>query len=110
MNVVYPVHLLWVWLDLGKIEVDHDRLLTAAHDDAGERLVSAGIDLLVRHVRRDVDEVAGTRLRRELESLPPTHPRLAADHVDHALDRTVMMRTGLRIGVYDDRARPELLR
>src|SRR3954447_1732331 len=110
MNVVYPVHLLWVWLDLGKIEIDHDRLLTAAYDDAGERVVGAGIDLLVRHVRRDVDEVAGTRLGRELEALAPPHPRLAADHVDHTFDRAVMMRTGLGVRVYYDGSRPELLR
>jgi hypothetical protein len=45
MDMVYPVNLL---RRLGRrnIEIDNDRLLIIAHDDAGERFVLARIDLL----------------------------------------------------------------
>ena len=51
-----------------------------------------GVDLLVGHVRRDEDEVAGIGLGDELQPLAPAHPRPAADHVDDALQVAVMVR------------------
>ena len=55
------------------------------------------------------DEVARARLRSEFEAIAPFHPRATADHVDHALDRTVMMRTSLRFRVDDDGPGPKFL-
>jgi hypothetical protein len=34
VDVVDPLDPLRVWLNIGQIEVDHDRLLPGAHDDA----------------------------------------------------------------------------
>ena len=68
-----------------------------------------GVDLLVRHVGRHVDEVAGPRLGGELQLLAPAHPGAAADHVDHALQRPVVVGAGLGVGVDVHRAGPELL-
>ena len=45
----------------------------------------------------------------EFELVAPLHARLAADDVDDALDRPVMVRAGLGLGMDHDRARPELL-
>ena len=39
-------------LDRFDVEIDHDRLVVAAHQHAFERLVLARVDLLMRHVRR----------------------------------------------------------
>src|SRR5262249_2858957 len=55
------------------------------------------------------DEVAGAGLRGELEPLAPAHARLAPHHIDHALERAMMMRSGLRVRLDRDRAGPELL-
>jgi hypothetical protein len=50
----------------------------------------------------------GARLGQELEPLPPTHPRPAADDVDDTLQRTVVMCTALGIRVDDDCPCPQL--
>jgi hypothetical protein len=56
MGRIYPVDFLRI-LDRGYVEIDHDRLLIAAHDHAGERLVLVGVDLLMRHERRDENKI-----------------------------------------------------
>src|SRR5262245_3734186 len=108
MDRVDPWHLLRL-LDRLDVEVDHHGLIVAAHQHAFERLVRAGIDLLMRHIRRYEDEVAGAGLGGEFEPLAPAHARLATHYVDHALERTMMVRSGLRIRLDRDRAGPELL-
>src|SRR5476651_2626691 len=72
------------------IEIDGDRFAIGAHQHAFQRLVRAGVDLLVRHIGRDVDEVAGPRLGDEFEPLAPAHPRLALHDIDDALEMAVM--------------------
>src|SRR5260221_4049627 len=109
VDVVDPVHLFGIGLNLGQIEVDDDRLLAAANDYAGERRGGARIDLLVWHERGDEDEIARTRLGRELEPVTPSHPGPATHDVDHALQGTVVMCAGLRIRLNDHRPGPELL-
>jgi hypothetical protein len=47
VDVVDPVHLLRVGLDVGKVEIHDNRLLTGTHQDARERLRRIGVDLLV---------------------------------------------------------------
>src|SRR3984957_6198444 len=42
------------------VEIDRDRLAVAAHQHAFQDLVAAGVDLLMRHVGRNEDEIAGT--------------------------------------------------
>src|SRR2546427_11700226 len=63
----------------------------------------------MRDEGRDVDEVAGAGLGHELELVAPAHAGLAANDVDYALDRAMMMRAGLGLGVDDDGAGPEFL-
>jgi hypothetical protein len=69
MGGIDPLHRLGL-LDRLDVEVHRDRLAVAAAEHALERLVGAGVDLLVRHVGRDVDEVARPGLGGELELLP----------------------------------------
>ena len=52
----------------------------------------------------------GPGLGDEFELLAPAHPRLAAHHVDHALQFAMMVRAGLGVGMDRDRAGPDLLR
>jgi len=107
MRVVDPPDLFGR-LDGRNVEVDDDRFLPASHEDAFERLIGAGVDLLVRNVRRDVDEVAGSGFSGELEMIAPTQTRFAFDDVDDAFKLAVMMSPGLGVGMDGDRARPEL--
>ena len=72
--------------------------------------VGAGVDLLVRHVGRHVDEVARAGLGGELQLLAPAHARPAPHDVDHALEVAVVVGAGLGVGVDGHRAGPELLR
>src|SRR4051794_6172679 len=109
MDVVDPVHLFGL-LDDWDIEVDDHGLLAAAAEHAGERLRVARVDFLVRHVGRDVDEVAGTGFGDELQLVAPAHARLAAHDVDDAFDGAVMVGAGLCLWMDDHGAGPELLR
>src|SRR5262245_45873330 len=104
-----PRHLLGLLHRLD-VEVDDDRLVVAAHQHAFERLVRAGVDLLVRHERRHVDEVAGPGLGHELEVLAPAHARSSAHHVDDAFQFAVVMRPGLGVGLGAYGSGPDLLR
>jgi hypothetical protein len=81
------------------VEIHNDWLLATSHEHTFERLVSAGVDLLMRHIRRNVDEVARPGFSSEFEMIPPTHSRLALDHVDDAFKFSVVMSPGLCIRV-----------
>ena len=59
MNVVNPLYLFRVRLDIRQVEIDDHRLLAAAHQHARQRLVVARIDFLVRDEWRHVNEVTG---------------------------------------------------
>src|SRR5919199_6908757 len=91
------------------IEVDDDRLLIITHDDAGERFVTAGINLLVGNERWYVDEVARPGLGNEFQAFSPPHPRTATYHIDHTLQFSVVMRTGFSVRGYRDGTRPQLI-
>src|SRR5271165_6521242 len=109
MYGVDPAHRFRLF-DRSYIEVDDRRLAAAADEHAFKRLVLVRVDLLVGHVRRHVNEVAGTGFRGVLERLTPAHPRAPADDVDDALEVPVMVRARFRVGPNRDRAGPNFLR
>src|SRR4051812_33369947 len=53
------------------LQIDRDRLAVAAHQHAFQRLVATGVDFLMRHIGRNENEIAGIRLRSELQVLAP---------------------------------------
>ena len=106
---IRPADLLWR-LGRGDVEVHDDRFLAAPHHHAGERLVRAGVDLLVRDERRHEDEVAGAGLGDELESVAPPHASPAVHDVDDALQLSVMVGARLRVRVDRHGSRPDPLR
>src|SRR5678815_1683065 len=105
MYVVDPVHF-FRFFDYGNVEIHDHRLLTAAHEHAREWLVLVGVDFLVRDIGRYVNEIAGSGLGDELETIAPAHARASAHHVDHAFDRAVVVRAGLGFGMNHYRPRP----
>src|ERR1700674_593462 len=91
-------------------EVDDDGLLSAAQHPRFDGLVAAGVELLVRNVGRDVDEIAGPGFVHKFEMLAPAEPCAAANDVKHGLQLAVMVRPGARVRVNHDGSGPELLR
>src|SRR5262245_47052331 len=108
MNRIDPLNLVR-FLHRLDVEVDHDRFVVAAHHHAFERLARAGVDFLVGYERRHIDEIARTSFGGEFQPLAPTHARLAAHHVDDALELAVVMCPGLGVGANVHGACPNLL-
>src|SRR5258706_10435078 len=90
VDVVHPENVLRPFRR-GDIEIDHHRLLAAPQENALQRLVGAGVHLLVRHERRHPDEVARPRFGGEFEALAPAHARPALYHADHAPPPPLLM-------------------
>ena len=106
MDVIDPPHLFW-GLECRNLEIHNDWLLAASHEDAFERLLGAGVDLLMGNVRRNVDKVAGAGFRDKLELFAPTHARATFDDVDDAFKLSVVMRPGLGVRMDGDGSGPE---
>ena len=109
MYTVDPSHFLGRF-DRRDLQIDDDRFLSASNQHTFERLIDAGVDLLVRNIRRNIDKVAGAGFGGELEMIAPTHPGPAFDDVDDAFKPAVMMRSGLGVWIYAHRARPQFAR
>ena len=108
VNGVNPIDLFGPLDRVDVRNVHDDRLIIRAHDDAFERLVTVRVNLLVRHVWRDVDEIARPGFRDELKSL--AHARPSAHHVNYALSELAMMvDAGLRVRLNRDGTSPDLL-
>jgi len=54
------------WFDRRNIEVNRDPFVVAARDQEIECLQVVRVELLMRHVRREVDKITGTYLRGKL--------------------------------------------
>src|SRR5581483_3517781 len=105
MEVIHPADLFRV-LDGRDLEVYDHRFRGAAHNDRRKLLGRIRIDLLMWDIGWHEDEVAGSCVGHEFKLVAPAHPRAAADHVDHALQRPVMVGAGLRPGMDYDRSGP----
>src|ERR1700693_6539833 len=88
------------WLGALEVKIHHDRILTAAYHDRFARLVGESVDLLMRHVGRNVDEVARPGLAAEFQALSPSHAGSAANYVENGLQFAVVMRPGLGVGLH----------
>src|SRR5262249_34966389 len=90
------------------IEIDRDGFAITAHQDAFQDLIRTGVDFLMRHVRRDKNEIAGIGLGGKFQPLAPSHPRFAAHDVNYAFQMAMMMSPGLRVRLDRYRAGPQL--
>src|SRR5258708_19621499 len=92
------------------MQVDHNRLLPASHDICFYRLIASGIEFLVRHIRRHVNEVPGAGLVHKFQMVSPSKSRAPSNDIEHRFQLSMVMRTCLGVGVHDDSSRPEFLR
>jgi hypothetical protein len=88
LDGIYPEHLLG-FLPGFEVEVDNHRLLAASRECAFEAFARRRVDLVVRHIRRDKDEIAGAGLGDVFEMLASAHPRPTFHDTDDALEVTV---------------------
>jgi hypothetical protein len=95
-------------LGASHFEVHDDWVLTAADDDGFTNFIRMRIDLLMRDVGRNIDEVAGAGLPSEFEVISPAHAAAAAHNVEDGFELAMVMRAGLRIRFDHHRAGPEL--
>src|SRR5262249_9757990 len=87
----------------------HDEpLLPTARQHAMQLRVVAGVDFLMRHVRRHVNEVALTGFGNEFEAIAPAQPRDSPDHVDDTFQITMMVSAGFGLGIDGDSTGPKL--
>ena len=70
----------------------------AAHDHRFHRLIPPSINLLMRHKRRHVDEVARPGFVDELQPLAPAQARATADDIEDRLQLPMMMGGGASRG------------
>ena len=89
------------------VQIDDDRILTAAHHDSLAGLVLPRVDLLMRNVRRDVNEIAGAGLVGKFEMIAPAHAGPPFDDVEDGFELAVVVRPGFRVGLHHYRSCPE---
>src|SRR5580700_2882367 len=95
------------WLGAFEVKIDHHRVLTAAYHDRFTRLVGESVDLLVRHVGRNVDEVARSGLAAEFQAFSPPHAGPAANYVEDGFQLAVVMGSSLGVGLHQHRTGPQ---
>jgi hypothetical protein len=83
-------------LDGRHVETDRDLLVVAADHGELDAVALVGVELLVRHEGREVDEVAGVHVGREFEPLSPVDLKPARDDIDGDLVTAVMVDAALR--------------
>src|SRR4051812_40862045 len=88
------------------IQIHNDWILTASYHYRLTAFIGPSVDLLMRHVRRNVDEVARSGFAPELQMIAPSHPSPAADDVENGFQLAVMVRSGLCIRLNYDCASP----
>ena len=75
------------------IEINHDRILTAPYHNGFTALVGVGIDLLMRYIGRNIDEVARSRFAAEFQMISPSHPSPASNDVEDGFQFAVVVRS-----------------
>src|SRR5260370_16742511 len=72
-------------------DVDHNGRRGAAHDNPSKRLQFRGIDFHVEQESRNMNEVAGLRVRYEFTSCTPANLADAAEHIGDRLLLSMMV-------------------
>ena len=92
--------------DRFNVERDNDSLVVASNHKEDDGLGGAGISLLMRNVRRKVDEVAWPYICHIFEPISPTYLAMASHDVDRNFMTTVVMCPGVAVRSERDRADP----
>src|ERR1700730_16759268 len=96
MNCVDPQYSLRLLHRLN-VEIDRDGLSVTTNQHGLQNVVRGCIDLLMRHVRRDKNEISRICFGRELQTIAPAHSRPAANYVNDAFKMPLWGGAGLCI-------------
>jgi hypothetical protein len=88
----------------------HNRLLPAAHHHALDRILGIRIDFLVRDVRRNENEVAGSGFLHKFQALAPAESRAPFHYIKNRFEIAVMMRAGLGVRLHHYCSGPKFVR
>ncbi len=69
---INPFHIFWLFHRLD-VQVHYNRLTVTSNKYAFQHIVLAGVDFLVRHKGRHINEIARPGFRREFKPLAPAH-------------------------------------
>jgi hypothetical protein len=89
-------------------EVHNNWFLTTTHDYRFALFIAPRVDLLMWHVRRHINEIAGSSFVAEFEVVAPSQPGLSAHYIEHRFEFSMMMRPRFGAGLNDDSSRPQL--
>ncbi len=95
------------WLWRLQVKIYDDRLLAIPHDYGFARLIWISINLLVRHIRRNVNKVSGFGFVTEFQSIAPAHPHSSFHHLQHSFQFSMVVRSRLRIRLDDHGPSPQ---
>jgi len=89
------------------VQIHDDRILSASDNDGFAGFIRPSVDLLMRDVGRDINKIPRPGFAGELEMVAPAHACPAAHNIEDGFKLAMMVRTGFRIGLDDNRAGPE---
>jgi hypothetical protein len=98
-------YAFWM-LDRRNIEVDHNPFVVTANYDEIKRFFCIKVQLLMWHIRCEVNEITGTHLCCKLEPLSPTYLTTPFYDIDSNLVTPMVMRPSLCMGLKGDCADP----
>ena len=87
-----------------------DGILTTSYDDRFTRFVGERVDLLVRYIGWNIDEVARAGFTAEFQVVSPSHTGPAAHDVENGFQVAMVVGAGLGVGLDYDRAGPQFAR
>src|SRR5215475_1510021 len=92
--------------DRRDVEVDHNPLVVTAHHHEIKRLAGVKVQLLMRYVRGEVDEITGRHFRCKFELFAPAYLAPTFHDVDRNLVAAMVMRPRLCTRLESHRADP----
>jgi hypothetical protein len=98
----------WFWRL--QLKIHDDRLLTIPHDYGFARVIWISINLLVRHIRWNVNKISGSGFVTEFESIAPAHPDPSFHYVQDGFQFSMVVRSRLRVTLDDHGSSPQRVR
>jgi hypothetical protein len=90
-----------------QLKIHHDRLLAIPHHYGFARHIWISINLLMGHIRGNVNKISGSGFVIEFQSIAPAHPHSPFHHVQDGFQFSMVVRSRLRIRLDDHRPSPQ---
>ena len=94
------------YFDGYNVKICHDPFVITAHDHEIKRFDAVEVELLMRYIRCEVDEITRTYFCSKFESLSPTNLATTSHDIDGNFVSAMMMRSRLCAWLESDRTDP----